>query len=163
MSLDKATKNAVLANLIAAGIIIVAALNLFTIPLFEPLDRSVTTDVRPSFSWGGFQKSYEIMIDDNPEFTSPVAENVSVNSYIPDENMEFGTYYWKVASLESGISSPVRSFTIDSEVALERSGKALTNAGNVGIKLVRLTGSVSMKVNESMEIGGNEDVRASQE
>jgi hypothetical protein len=161
MSADKSVMAAALANKAAAGIIIAVAVNVFAIPLLEPAQGEITTSRRPSFSWGGIQGSYQIIIDDNTEFSSPLVETTASRSYTPGEDMDFGTYYWKVWSPEGNKTSPVRSFTINSRVALSRAGGSVTNTGNTALKLGGVTGLAIVGVGESAQVG-RENVTATQ-
>ena len=162
------------ANLAAVALLI----SMFSIPLLGPSWGTATTERRPVFSWGGFRLQgsvgYIIMIDEDMEFTSPLTKEVQGNSFRPEEPLEFGTYYWKVL-LPERATSPTGMFTVVSEVSVERDEDRLLNTGNSGIALEtikpgREPGSSTrpgltgyfLGVNQSVEIGGNEDVIASQ-
>lgn len=136
--------------------------NLTTIPLLSPVDRSYTTDRKPEFSWGGMQGEYLIFLDASPDFAAPMVAKVPGNSYETASDLDFGTYYWKV---ESGpISSAVGKFTIGSSVVLSRSGEEVRNGGNAEILLSgpSITGAFVLGINKSASIGANENVKAEQ-
>lgn len=161
-------------------VIIALLVNLVSIPLLAPSTGIETTNRRPELVWGGLQASlnldchthFIIMIDEDPEFASPLAKEVQGNSYRPEEPLEFGTYYWKVLMPERA-ASPTGMFTVVSEVSVERDQGRLKNTGNSGIALATmsngrepasstrpgLTGQL-LGINQSIEIGGNEDVIA---
>ena len=60
----------------------------------QPENNAVITDRQPLFVWEGNAK--KISIDDSQEFTSPLTEDVTGNSYQPKEQLEVTTYYWKL-------------------------------------------------------------------
>jgi hypothetical protein len=147
-------------DLIVIGILSLLLFNLISIPLFSPDGGAYTTDRKPEFSWGGMQGEYVILLADNPKFASPVTENVSGNSYKMTDDLDFGTYYWKV---ESGpFSSGVGKFTVGSLVMLSRSENSIKNEGNADLKIGGITGFFILGVNKSVEIKGEENVRAEQ-
>jgi hypothetical protein len=147
-------------DLTAIGILALLLFNLITIPLLSPDNSSYTTDRRPEFSWGGIQGEYVILLDDSPDFAAPLTAVVKGNSYKVAQDLDFGTYYWKV---ESGpISSGIGKLTIGSSVMLSRSQQAVKNEGNVELKVGRMTGFFILGVNESAKIDGDENVRAEQ-
>lgn len=73
-----------------------------------------------------------ILIDDNPDFVSPLEINL-VNSGA-NVTLEPGTYYWKGIGL---LESSVKEFTIKTEVGLEINKERLTlrNIGNVPLNV----------------------------
>ena len=90
-----------------------------TLVTFSP---DPTNNNKPTLDWRDVTGAtkYHIQIDDNPEFTSPVVDEVDVSLStftsppLPDE-----TYFWRVSSMddvgnESDFSS-VDSFTVDTE------------------------------------------------
>ncbi len=167
---------------IAANLILIALLiNMISIPLLGPADGLETTERRPEFSWGGLSGTgmFTFLLDEDPAFGSPVVEMVAGNFYQPETSLDFGTYYWKVISPE-GISSATGTLTVVSEVAVERGNGWLKNAGNTDIFLERriperetdslnqsdkavqpVTGMV-VGIGQTIDVGGNENVTASQ-
>ncbi|NIO20640.1 MAG: hypothetical protein GTN76_07850 [Candidatus Aenigmarchaeota archaeon] len=150
----------VLTNLLVIGLLVYLFVNIATIPLIEPADGVYTTERRPEFVWNGLHNEYDLFLDDDPGFTSPFSTKVSGNSFRFVNDLNFGTYYWKV---NSGVfSSGVRKLTIGSSVSLSRAGDDVKNSGNVDLVLHRLTGSFVLGVDESLEVGEEENVKAEQ-
>ncbi len=150
----------VAADLSVIGLLSILLFNIVTIPLSEPADGAYTTETRPEFVWGGLHGEYELMVDDDPSFETPLTASVSGNSFRFGRGLDFGMYYWKV---RSGIfSSSVRELTLGSSVILSRTESEVVNRGNVDLALQRVTGSFILGVDESMEIGSEENVRAEQ-
>ena len=136
--------------------------NLLTIQLVYPDQRLKTADRNPLLSWNGMQGDFVVFLDDNPEFASPATANVAGNSYKWGKELDFGTYYWKV---ESGpFSSSVGKFAVVSSVVLSRSENEVKNEGNTEavITAPSITGAFMLGVNESVEIGEKENVKAEQ-
>jgi hypothetical protein len=106
------------------------------------------------------QGSYVILLDDNMGFETPITVEVSGNSHVFGEEFDFGTYYWKVESWP--FSSEIRRFTLGSSVVVSRTENNVKNEGNVGLLLHSMTGAFVVGVNESIEIGAEEDVKAEQ-
>lgn len=135
----------------------------FSVQPLYPSDGAQTDYRTPTFGWAGHAAAYELLIDDDPAFGTPLSFSVSGNSYEAPE-MDFGTYWWKVRN--SAGDTPPRSITIVSNVALSRPVKSIiTNTGNTQISVEgdMITGAVTMAVNESIEIGEDENVRAEQQ
>lgn len=150
----------IFANLLVVGLLVYLLTNITAIPLLEPADGAYTTERRPEFIWGGLYDQYEFFLDDDPNFGSPFISKVSGNSFRLVNDLDFGTYYWKV---KSGIfSSSVRKLTIGSSVVLARSENKVKNEGNTEILLHRVTGSFLLGVGESLEVGEEENVTAEQ-
>lgn len=96
------------------------------IDLKNPADNKLLYQTIPYFSWthnptGPFSGSYEIMIDDNSDFSSPVDVDtvpVFINYYSPDFELEYDLdYYWKVRFIDNDYSSEngwslIRTFSI---------------------------------------------------
>jgi len=150
---------------IVANIVVIAMLmNLFYIPIRAPMGDE-TTDRKPVFSWGGLQGAVTFMLDEDPEFGSPVTKEVEGTAYTPESPLDFGTYYWKVVSPD-GLSSPTGMVTVVSEVSVSRGDGWLKNTGNTPISLERettggLTGMV-VGINQTVGIGNDENVTARQ-
>lgn len=156
----KIQKGMVMVNVIAACLIVVMLLSSLSIRLVRPQDGLHTTERRPELFWTGIQGDFIVLVDENPGFETPLMDEVSENSYKFADELDFGTYYWKVESGES--ESEVRSFTVDSSVMLERGDNEVSNAGNVEIILHRITGAFLLGTDDSLDIGEDEDVRAEQ-
>jgi hypothetical protein len=135
-------------------------INLVTIPLVSPENGLYTTDREPEFAWGGMQGEFVILLDDDPDFGTPITKEVTGNSYRLGDSLDFGTYYWKVKS--GWIASGVRELTVGSSVVLAREEREVRNEGNVDVLLHRITGAFVLDVDESIEIEGDEDVKAEQ-
>ena len=157
-------KRIIWAGLMANLVVISLIINVISIPLLTPLNNSYTDTRTPTFAWGGFGKTYELLIDDSPDFSFPLVKKiVTGNSYTLENELDFGTYYWKVQS--GCIGSVVRKYTIVSKVALRRMENEVRNTGNVEIILRkisdRVTGQIILDVNQSTEIG-DESIEAEQ-
>jgi hypothetical protein len=130
-------------------------------PLY-PFGGLETDDRTPGFEWTGHATGYELLIDDDPSFGTPLSYSIRGTSYEVPE-MDFGTYWWKVRS--GAAETEPRAFTIVSSVALSRPVRNMvTNTGNTQLSVEgdAMTGAVTIAVNESIEIGEDENVRAEQ-
>lgn len=91
-----------------------------------PLDHFTTTNTSVLFS---IERGNAILIDDNPEFTSP--EHVQMHDRLV-VTLQPGVHYWKV---EGVVDSEIRKLVIASavELRLEENGTRyeVVNAGNV--------------------------------
>lgn len=117
--------------------------------LIQPIDGLETTNSSVLFS---FEKASAILIDDNPEFSSPDVINARNDAVI---NLKPGIYYWK---LDGVLESDVRKFTILSEIELKlrefEDGYEVVNAGNTRLNVDIysedvLTGSIVLDAGES--------------
>ena len=88
----------VASNLAVIAALALLLLNLLTVQALYPADKVSIDDRNPVFAWKGMQGDFLLSLDDNPEFTSPETAELSGNSYAFDQELEFGTYYWKVES-----------------------------------------------------------------
>lgn len=150
----------VVADLSVIALLVFLLVNIMGIPLIEPVNGIYTTERRPEFIWGGLHKDFEILLDDDPGFGTPFSSEVSENSFRFGNDLDFGTYYWKV---RSGVfSSGVRKLTVGSSVSLSRAGSEVKNSGNVDVVLHRITGSFILGADESLEVGEDEDVEGEQ-
>ncbi len=157
---DKVKTVVMAANLLVIAVLVFVLVNLVTIPLLSPNNGIYTTERRPLFSWGGMQGDFVVLLDDGPDFVSPLREEVPGNEYMPKEDLEFGTYYWMV---ESGVmKSGIRKFTVDSSVVIMRDDEEVTNEGNTKILLHSITGAMVLDPGSSVEVGEEEDVKAEQ-
>ncbi|MCG2717691.1 MAG: hypothetical protein L6408_02500 [Nanoarchaeota archaeon] len=150
-------------KIIIVNIIIIALFFIFTTtitlnPKGEILER------KPEFKWLGFPTSYVIMIDDNPEFTTPITAQVKGKTYTSEESLELGEYYWKVKGLRN---SQTQKFIINSKVSLKREEENLRNDGNTRLKLdlkPSITGAVILDINRTIKLGEEtEEVSAKQD
>lgn len=128
-------------------------------PKGETLERKLT------FEWLGLPIGYTIMIDDNPEFTTPVTAEVKGNNYSPENEFELGSYYWKIKGLRE---SKAQKFTIVSKVSLKtEEDENLRNDGNTRLKLSLnpgITGAAILDVNQTIKLDEEvEEVSAEQD
>lgn len=94
--------------------------------IIAPLDNSTTTNSSVLFS---IERGESILIDDNPEFTSP--DTIAIHNTLAI-TLRPGTYYWRVEGVgESEIRKLVVRSRVD--IRLQDSGNqyALVNEGNV--------------------------------
>lgn len=147
----------------AIAITLIALLVNGNIPMY-PMSNMHTTNRHVAFEWTGLAS--KVLIDDNPQFTSP--KEATKNGLI----LEPGTYYWRAEGI-----SPVRKFTIDSEVAIEKEERigersanyTIKNAGNTEtfleiLKRGIITGRIILGLGEKTDVELNEtaEMRASQ-
>jgi hypothetical protein len=84
----------------------------------QNLQESVTF-ATPTFTWDLVEgaESYDVALDDDPNFGSPKVWNTTHNSLTPTEALANGTYYWRVRIRRWGSVinewSQVESFTLD--------------------------------------------------
>ena len=89
----------------------------------SPSDNAKTNDNTPTFRWAlaiGAER-YELLVDDNPDFTSPeiIGSNILDVIYTPPDNEALigGSYFWKVRAYdaENDVTdwSPVWTFQVD--------------------------------------------------
>ena len=152
-----------LANLLILGLAIAVFASFGRVQPFYPLNGMVTYERAPSFEWSGWSSDYELLIDDSPDFTTPMTYHVRGNRFRMPDNLEFGTYWWKVKG--DGTESEPKQFTVESVVALSRPEKdMIVNRGNTEL-LVRssgLAGAVVLGVNSTLEVGEDDNVLAEQ-
>jgi hypothetical protein len=159
----KMNSGLVLVNLIVIGLAAISYLSLNSIQPLYPLNNMATDDRTPTFEWSGQRGNYELLIDDNPDFSSPSIFDVSGNTHDLPEELPFGTYWWKVRS--GDIESAARRFALVSTVALSRLDRNLVrNSGNTALLVHSggMAGAVTLAVNETLEIGDKENVKAEQ-
>ncbi len=122
--------------------------------LLSPQDELVTTSTSVLFEFG---EGNLILIDDNPEFTSPEKIYAQDNLIV---NLKPGKYYWQV---QGEVSSEIREFTIETEVDLKlrKAGESyfVVNAGNTLLNVEvyekgEYVESVVLDVDESKEVSG---------
>ena len=145
MGLIMKTKNLIIINIAAAALFFL----LTTVTTIEPYGKIF--ERKPVFKWTGMPSSYTIMIDDNPDFSTPIIEEVKKKEYTPKNNLELGDHYWKVKGIRN---SKVQKFTIVSKVSLKREEESLRNDGNTKLKLNTqlITGAAILDINQTMKI-----------
>ncbi len=141
--------------LIIASVLFLASFVTYARPLvIAPIDNFETTNSSILFE---FERGSVILIDDNPEFSSPREIHAKNNLII---NLKPGKYYWKIDGV---IDSKVREFEVISEVNLkmEKSGDKyrIVNAGNAEVEVEvyeeeELVGNVLLEVNEEKKLTG---------
>ena len=93
------------------------------VTLIAPANLLVTTNTTPEFNWEllatGGPYSYQVQIDDNRNFRSPVQDvetATDADTYLAN-SLADGKYYWRVRAINSvglaGNWSQVRAFTVD--------------------------------------------------
>ena len=106
----------------------------FTPQLNYPKNNEVINKSIVDFN---FRNANVILVDDNPDFSSPVLIN---SSDVNQARFNPGTYYWKAVGI---IESSSREFTVNSNVGLELNEKnsTLKNVGNVPLNVSEETDS----------------------
>ncbi len=163
MKIPKISHGIMLANLLVIALAAASFMSLYSIQPMYPLNGMLTDERMPTFAWTGQMTGYELLIDDEPGFDSPMTYDVSGNSFALRRELPFGTYWWKVRSGDYE-SRPMR-FELVSTVALSRMGPgAVRNTGNTGLIVHRsgITGAATLAVNQTLEIGVEENVKAEQ-
>ena len=150
----------VLGNLVSIAVILYLVAGVTSISLLTPFTGEVTDNRMPTLSWSGLQGHYTVMLDDNPDFVSPIEKETFGNRMKLQEGLDFGKYYWKVVS--NGIESRTGEFSIVSTVELSRSGEEVKNTGNTNVWLSSITGAFVLGVNESAGANEEENVKAEQ-
>ena len=154
--MNKATKQ-IRKQAALSAVVLIIAVALNTNILTTPENNAVTANKTIVFAWIGLSKT--LLIDDNPEFTSPVRlrNNMSVG-------LEPGEYYWKT----SGISTK-RRIIIASEVAISVKQEtnntfSIRNKGNVRalLETIRnqdwsITGAATLEHEEGLNSTINEN------
>ncbi len=80
------------------------------------LSTGVIANTTPTFEWDRVEgaSTYRLQIDDDANFSSPLAVTLSGTSYTPIDPLKDGTYYWRVAIMRSedvvGRWTPTMSF-----------------------------------------------------
>jgi hypothetical protein len=154
---------------IVGTLILIAGLVGYSRPLvISPLDDFVSRETGVLFS---FEKADLILIDSNPEFTSPDKIYAENNLVI---NLKPGIYYWK---LNGALSSEVRKLTIESEVDLKlkksvegtEEGYEVVNSGNTELNVdiygsdEELIGNVILEIDKSEEVEGTKFIGSENE
>lgn len=153
------TRTVILSNIAILMIFFILTSTLTLSPGGEIFER------RPTFEWLGLPTGYTIMIDDNPDFSTPIIEKVEGKTYTPNTDLELGDYYWKVKGFRE---SKVQKFTIVSKVSIKREeDEKLRNDGNARLKLGMqpgITGSVVLDINQTVKLEKDvEEVLAEQD
>jgi hypothetical protein len=73
----------------------------------SPADGTVTNDPSPRLSWsapadfgGSGIKNYRYQVDDNPDFSSPIKDGYTNNTYYTP-NLSEGTYWWRIRARDN--------------------------------------------------------------
>lgn len=152
------TKKIILLNIIVILLFFILTSTTLLSPKGEVFER------KPEFKWTGLPTSYTIMIDDNPDFSTPITANVKGKTYALEDNLELGYYYWKVKGFRN---SKVQKFTITSKVSLKREEEDLRNDGNTRLKLdlkPSVVGAVVLDINQTIKLEKEtEEVTAEQD
>ncbi len=139
-------KAIIITNLIILGFLFLITTIKLESPQGEIFER------KPTFQWTGFSPSYKLILDENPEFTSPEIKVVKEKKYTPKENLPLGEYYWKIIGLRE---SKVKKFRIISKVSIKKEDKEIINDGNTRIKLgfkPQITGAAILDLQEKANI-----------
>jgi hypothetical protein len=143
---------------IAAAFILLSS----TVQPLYPFGGVETDDRTPLFQWTGNAASYVLLIDEDPQFGSPMSFDTTGTSYEVPE-LDFGTYWWKVRAGAS--ETAPKAFSVVSTVSLSRPARdTIVNTGNTALSVEGdvMTGAVTLAVNESIKTGEDENVRAEQ-
>jgi len=112
--------------------------------------------------WLAVYKNYTLYIDDNKEFTSPIAIKTERKNY-PIE-LGPGTYFWKIKA--GRMSSPVKKIILDSDVSIGVKNNSLENNGNVdlNISLETPTGAIviDLPYKDKVKVGDKYNITAKQ-
>ncbi len=127
-------------------LLVVVAVPKGAVPLFAltPQLNATIFERTPTFRWSG--EANTLLVDDNPDFTSPQNFSVSGQSSLTlTEPLPTGNHYWKlIGKTQAG---PLR-FTIQGKAALEVEqttlGTVLKNTGNVDMSVVVETATNSI-------------------
>lgn len=153
----------IMANLAVIGLAALSVFSLWNIQALYPFSDMVMDDRTPVFRWSGADSSYELLIDDDPDFSTPFTYDVTGRSFSVGNDMDFGTYWWKVRSGDT--ESEPKKFTVVSTVALSRpEGNMIVNSGNTDLLVYRsgLAGAVTLAVNDTLEVEEEDNVKAEQ-
>lgn len=148
-------------------LILVALFSLSKIILVTPRGHITETDI--VFRWHAIDNYayYRLLVDDNPEFTSPLSIETAGNEY-RISNLSVGEHYWKVIGYNKGfVESSVNSFSIDSLVSVNRTITGIRNEGNVPLLIELFAGGITghavVNINQILEIKNNTNmIEASQ-
>ena len=153
----------IFANVAVIGLALFSVLSIGNVQLLYPYDDMVTADRTPSFEWSGWPAGYTVLIDDDKEFLTPFTFETTGNVLSIEKDIDFGDYWWKVTG--DGFETEPKKFTIVSAVDLSRPEiSVIKNSGNTAL-LVHgsgITGALTLGVNETLNISGEEYVRAEQ-
>lgn len=161
--MERRTFEIAMVNLTVIGLTLAAFVALGSVQTLYPYNGLVTSDRTPAFEWSGWEDSYEIIIDDDPGFSTPMTFAVSGRVFTPSSDMDFGSYWWKVRTDEG--ESESKSFSIVSKVELSRTDPTvIVNTGNTDLFIYSsaVTGAFTLGVDEDLEIGEEDNVKAEQ-
>lgn len=161
-SKNKKMKSSIKILIASILVLVIASLffNLQGIMLIKPIGH--ITDTNPVFKWGSINgySYYNLLIDDNPGFTSPLIIETKEKEYRAN-NLSAGDYYWKVIGYNKNrTESSVYSFSIDSIVAVATTDSQIKNVGNVKLLLEffsgnLLTGFATLDINKASNLSKN--------
>ncbi|MDD5253636.1 MAG: hypothetical protein PHG05_00850 [Candidatus Nanoarchaeia archaeon] len=153
-------------------ILLIIILTLLFPSLNYPKNDEIIFERTPELRWTGLPITYTILIDNNPGFSSPIEKKVPCCSYIPDENLDLETIYWKVKGI---FSSKTSKFNIQSKVSLklkkDEENYTITNDGNSQLNIsveeqienkVSVTGQAILDIDESLTLKKDSRVKAEQ-
>jgi uncharacterized repeat protein (TIGR01451 family) len=83
--------------------------------LTSPGNGSKTGDRTPTFAWNAVAgaDTYLVQVDNDPDFSSPIEQTIETTSYTPLDELEVGTYYWRVqVSGPCGVGSWSLTWTV---------------------------------------------------
>jgi hypothetical protein len=103
-----------------------------TLALSAPANVATVTSARPPLSWLALAGSskYEIELDDNADFSSPIVDTVVATlSYVPTQSLPQGTYYWRVCGQDLALNCSSwsnREFTVNIQTAPANNASVFT-------------------------------------
>lgn len=115
--------------------------------LNAPADGASTADTTPTFSWNSVANAneYEIEVDNNADFSSPIVNRTQPGTqFTPGNALTQGTYFWRVGANNTaggcaalGPWSAARSFTVTSTptcflLTLDHSGSGANPTASPG-------------------------------
>ncbi len=124
-------------------------------------------DRRPLFSWTGY--ATKLIIDDNPDFSSPQVIDLKGRDYQFKENLDLGDYFWKLKGL---YETKPKKFNLESEVAIKlykTESLNLENDGNTRLNVTieehdsGVTGQIVLDLGEIAVVKENSDIKAKQD
>ena len=121
-------------------------------------------DTTPEFTWGKNCDKYNLILDNNLDFKSPLIDTkLGVKHYLLNKDLEIGTYYWRVDCYKEGVWSEgkTHSFGIKGIVSLSRVNNGVENSGNVKEKVSffeegKIIGNAILEVGEKIKEKGDE-------
>lgn len=90
-----------------------------TVTLDAPVNGTVTNDATVALSWFAVTTAvgYQIMVDNNIDFSSPIIDDTTVDLFYTTSSLSDGTYFWRVRARDTagnwGGWSEIRAFEVD--------------------------------------------------